>query len=76
MAWPVALVDRSRTRFEAFGAYVIEAAGVLGGVGKRIDPLTDAIAKVFGIAKSHEDASQPLTPDRWKVSYLGFDTSI
>jgi hypothetical protein len=26
-------VDRSRTRFEAFGAYVIEAAGVLGEVG-------------------------------------------
>ena len=63
-------IDRSRTRFEAFGAYVIEAAGILGEAGKRIEPLTDAIAKVFGIAKSHEDAIQslPKPPDLKKLN--------
>jgi hypothetical protein len=53
-------VDRSRTRFEAIGAYVIESAGIVGEAGKKIEPLTNAIAKIFGIAKSQEDASQSL----------------
>jgi hypothetical protein len=53
-------VDRSRTRFEAFGAYVIEAAGIPGDAGKRIEPLTNSLAKVFGVAKRAEDAAQSL----------------
>jgi hypothetical protein len=63
-------VDRSRTRFEALGAYFVETAGLLGEAGKKIEPLTNSIAKVFGIAKSAEDAalSLPKAPELRKLN--------
>lgn len=64
-------VDRKRTRFEAFAAYAIESAGVLGEVGQRIRPLTDEITKLFGLAKSHEDASEmlPKPPPKKQIEH-------
>ena len=57
-------VDRVRTRFEAFGAFAIEAAGILGEMGKQIEPLTNSIARIFGTAKSYEDANPALPPPK------------
>jgi hypothetical protein len=53
-------VDKARTRFETFAAYFIETAGIVGEVAIRLEPLTNAVAKIFGVAKSREDATPAL----------------
>jgi len=59
-------VDRNRTRFQAFGALVIEFEGIGGTTAEKLEPARkwlDSIAKYFGAAKSHEDAN-PQLPTR------------
>jgi hypothetical protein len=56
-------LDRDRTKFDAYGALVIEFAGVVGDVAEKLEPVRrwlDTIAKFFGVAKSHEDANRQL----------------
>lgn len=50
---------------EAFGALVIEVAGIVGQAAEKMEQVRkwlDSIAKFFGHAKSHEDANPQLTP--------------
>jgi hypothetical protein len=57
-------INRDRTRFQAYAALVIEVAGVTGQAVEKLEPLrrwVDSIGKLFGFAKSHEDA-QPQLP--------------
>jgi hypothetical protein len=57
--------DRDRTRVEAFGALVIEIAGIVGEAADKMEPARkwlDSIAKCFGAAKSHEDTNPQLPP--------------
>jgi hypothetical protein len=57
--------DRDRTHVQAFGALVIEMAGIVGEAANKMEParkLLDSIARVFGVAKSHEDANLQLPP--------------
>jgi hypothetical protein len=59
--------DRDRTRFDAFGAFFIEVAGVVGEAANKMEPvrkLIDSIAKLFGAAKSYEDENPQLPPHR------------
>jgi hypothetical protein len=56
-------VDRDRTHIQAFGALVVEMAGIVGEAANRMEParkFLDSIARVFGVAKSHEDANLQL----------------
>lgn len=61
-------VDRDRTRFEAFAALVIEAAGVAGKVEKKLRPIRkwiDSIASMLHEARALEDAHTRLSgPDK------------
>jgi len=57
-------VDRDRTRFEAFGALIIEAAGVAGKVERKLRPIRkwiDSIANVMHEA-SAVDVIRPRLP--------------
>lgn len=56
-------VDKDRTRFEAFGALMIEAAGVAGKVEKKLRPIRkwiDSIANIMHEARTIEDAHPAL----------------
>ena len=60
-------VDRDRTHVQAFGALVVEVAGIVGEAADKMEPARkwlDSIAKCFGTAKSHEDANPQLAPHR------------
>ncbi|MGD0185555.1 MAG: hypothetical protein ABSC25_09930 [Roseiarcus sp.] len=61
-------VDRDRTKFEAFGALMIEAAGVAGKVERKLRPIRkwiDAIANVMHEARAVEDNHPRLpAPDK------------
>jgi hypothetical protein len=59
-------VDRDRTKFEAFGALIIEAAGVAGKVERKLRPIRkwiDSIANAMHEARAIED-SHPRLPTR------------
>jgi hypothetical protein len=58
-------VDRDRTRLEAFGALMIEAAGGVAKVERKLRPIRkwlDSIANVMHEARAHEDSSSRLPP--------------
>ena len=61
-------VDKDRTRFEAFGALIIEAAGVAGKVERKLRPIRkwiDSIANAMHEARALEDARLRLpAPDK------------
>jgi hypothetical protein len=62
-------VDRDRTKFEAFGALVIEAANIAGKVERKLRPIRkwiDSIAGVMHEARTVEDARPrlPTPPSR------------
>jgi hypothetical protein len=61
-------VDKDRTRFEAFAALAIEAAGVAGKVEKKLRPIRrwiDSIANFMHEARAIEDSRPGLpSPDR------------
>lgn len=61
-------VDKDRTRFEAFAAMMIEAAGVVGKVEKKLRPIRgwiDSIAKLLHEARALEDSHPRLpAPDK------------
>ncbi|MEE3503417.1 hypothetical protein [Acidiphilium acidophilum] len=57
-------VDRDRTKFEAFGALMIEAAGVAGKVEQKLRPIRkwiDSIAGLLHEANATENALVRLT---------------
>jgi hypothetical protein len=60
--------DRERTRFEAFAALMIEAAGMVGKVEKKLRPIRgwiDSIAKLLHEARAVEDRRPRLpAPDK------------
>jgi hypothetical protein len=52
-------VDKDRTRFEAFGALIIEAAGIAGKVERKLRPIRrwiDSIANAMHEARAFEEA--------------------
>ena len=52
-------VDRDRTRFEAFGALIVEAANVAGKVERKLRPIRkwlDSVANVLHEARAFENA--------------------
>lgn len=61
-------VDKDRTRFEAFAALMIEAAGVVSKVEKKLRPIRgwiDSIAKLLHEARALEDSLPRLpAPDK------------
>lgn len=61
-------VDKDRTRFEAFAALMIDAAGVVGKVEKKLRPIRgwiDSIAKLLHEARALEDGRPRLpAPDK------------
>jgi hypothetical protein len=61
-------VDKDRTKFEAFGALMIEAAGVARKVERKLRPIRkwiDSIANVMHEARAAEDARPRLSaPDK------------
>ena len=61
-------VDRDLTRFEAFAALMIESAGVVARVEKKLRPIRgwiDSIAKLLHEARASEDNQPRLpTPDK------------
>lgn len=62
-------VDRDRTRFEAFGALIVEAANVAGKVERKLRPIRkwlDSVASVLHEARAFEDeqARLPAPPKR------------
>ena len=61
-------VDKDRTRFEAFAALMIDAAGVVGKVEKKLRPIRgwiDSIAKLLHEARALEDGRLRLpAPDK------------
>ena len=62
-------VDRDRTRFETYGALVIESAGVLGDAVDKLEPVRkwlDTIGRVFWGAKKEEDTKQLPPPAEHK----------
>jgi hypothetical protein len=63
------LVDRDRTRFDAYAGLVVETAGVVGDVMERsrILEVLDAIAKIIWRSKKEEGTKElpaPSTPKR------------
>jgi hypothetical protein len=63
-------VDRDRTRLEAFGALMIEAAGGLAKVERKLRPIRkwlDSIANVMHEARAHEDSSSRLPPPNKRI---------
>jgi hypothetical protein len=63
----VAEVDRDRTRFEAWGAVVIQAAEVLGDSAEKAEPARkwlDSIGRLIWGAKNDEDAAKQLPPPK------------
>ena len=61
-------VDRDRTKFDAFGALLVEAAGVAGKMERKLRPIRkwiDSIAGVLHEARAVEDARPRLSaPDK------------
>ena len=58
-------IDRDRTRYEALGALIIEAADDMGEAAKRLEPVVRMIERVgaaLGVAKRAEDAAPKLPP--------------
>lgn len=63
----LAEVDRDRTRFEAWGAVVIDAAEVLGDAAERAEPARkwiDSISRLIWGAKMDEDEAKRLPAPR------------
>ena len=62
-------VDRDRTRLEAYGALVIESAGVLGDAVEKLEPLRkwfDSIGQLIWGAKKEEETKQLPPPGERK----------
>ena len=62
-------VDRDRTRLEAYGALIIESAGILGDVGEKLEPYRkwlDTIGKLIWGAKKEEETKQLPPPSERK----------
>ncbi|MFP5469342.1 MAG: hypothetical protein ACLGGZ_06320, partial [Alphaproteobacteria bacterium] len=64
-------VDRDRTRFDAFGAFIIDAAEVLGDAADKAEParkLVDSISRLIWGAKNEEETKQlPSPPERKQI---------
>lgn len=63
-------VDRDRTRFEAFTALMIEAAGAAGKAETKLRPIRkwiDSIARLFHEARAIEDGRQRLPPPQKRI---------
>ena len=64
-------VDRERTRLEAYGALVIEVAGVLGDAAEKLEPLRrwlDSIGKlIWGAQKEEEVRRLPSPGERKRI---------
>jgi hypothetical protein len=61
-------IDRNRTRFDAFAALTIEAADVVGEAieRSRLLDVLNAIARIFGSAKTEEETRQLPAPNKPK----------
>jgi hypothetical protein len=59
-------LDRSRSRYEVFGAVVIEVAGILGSATKELEPVRRFIDSVAGLiwGAHHAEQTQRLPPPR------------
>jgi hypothetical protein len=58
-------VDRDRSRYEVFGAFIIESAGVLGSAAEKLEPIRKIIDSVAGLiwgSKHAEQTQQLPTP--------------
>lgn len=64
-------VDRDRTRFDIYGAFVIEVAGVIGDATEKVEPLrkwVDSISRLIWGTKEEEEAKQlPSPPERKQI---------
>lgn len=73
-------VDRDRTRFDTFGAFIIDAAEVLGDAADKAEPArkwVDSISRLFWGAKNEEETKQlPSPPDRKQIEPPRSDDSF
>ena len=57
-------VDRDRSRYEVFGAFIVEVAGVLGAAGEKLEPIRKIIDSVGSLiwGTKHAEQTQRLPP--------------
>ena len=64
-------VDRDRTRFDVYAAFIIEATSVTGDAIKKLEPLrkwVDSITQLISVAKNEEETKQlPSPPERKQI---------
>jgi hypothetical protein len=51
-------IDRDRSRFEVFGAIVIETSGILGAAAERLDPIRKTLDSIAGLIWGAHHAEQ------------------
>jgi hypothetical protein len=57
-------VDKDRSRYDVFGAFIIESAGVLGAAAEKLEPMRKIIDSVAGLiwGAKHAEQTQRLPP--------------
>ena len=60
-------VDRDRTRYEIFGAFVIAASGTIGEAYNKVEPAVASIAHLFWGAKEKDEIPALPAPTKRKA---------